>query len=391
MPDRIRVLFALGSLGGGGAERQVVEILKHLDRGRFEPHLYLVRKSGEWLPEVPSDVPIIECAAIQTVPRWRIPGRMRLAVIRDLTRVLRELKPDVIYDRCYPMTLLSAPAANRAGVKRISVAVADPQAELETHSRVSLRLNRTFARRAYLTADRVVTNSERLGRRMIDYFALPEQLVTHVPNMIDVARIDRLASEPSGDLERGCFHVVTTGRLHPDKGYRYLIEAARELVHVRGQDRVRIHIFGQGPQETELRQLIEAARLKEHVILEGFAPNPLPMVRQADLFCLPSLHEGMPNSLLEAMVCGVPVLAANCPSGPGEILLDGKYGRLVPPANAIALADAIQDAMTHADAWKSLTTAARTHVEATYSVTASMQRLESLLVEVASPGPRSTT
>ena len=81
--DRIRVLFAIGSMGGGGAERQVTEYLRHLDRSRFTPYLYLMRREGSLLRRVPDDVPITAFWERQLPPRFNYPGRIHRMQVRD--------------------------------------------------------------------------------------------------------------------------------------------------------------------------------------------------------------------------------------------------------------------------------------------------------------------
>ena len=116
---RTRVLLAVGSLHGGGSERQTVQILQHLDRSRFEPVLYLITRGGELLGDVPDDVPVYAFHDRTPLPRLNWPGRIHRAEIRDLARVLREERIDVIYDRTWHMTLITAAAARRYPVRRM--------------------------------------------------------------------------------------------------------------------------------------------------------------------------------------------------------------------------------------------------------------------------------
>jgi len=102
------------------------------------------------------------------------------------------------------------------------------------------------------------------------------------------------------------------------------------------------------------------------------------LMRHAHLFCMSSLYEGMPNALIEAMACRVPVLSTDCPSGPRELLSEGEYGRLVTPADAHALADVLEDAMVNYDQWKSKTDAARSWVEQQFSFSTGISKVEEL-------------
>jgi glycosyltransferase involved in cell wall biosynthesis len=210
--------------------------------------------------------------------------------------------------------------------------------------------------------------------------------------MWDIERIDRLmhAALPPGEARSAGdrFEIVAAGRLHPQKGFEFLVAALHELVHARGLMQLHLRILGAGELETRLRQLVEEYHLKGHVTFAGFRQNPLPYFRQADLFCLPSLYEGMPNALVEAMLCRVPVMATDCPSGPREVLDNGRLGRLAPPGDWRALADAIADACQNYPQWQSLTAPARAHIEQHFSPAVILPPLESLLASLAAGRPR---
>lgn len=380
---KLRVLFAIGAMTGGGAERQVVEILKHLDRTRFVPLLYLIFREGELLPEVPPDVPIFAFWERHKNMRLRIPGWLQWTRRQDLIQVLRDEQVDVIYDRTYLMTLITAGATRGYRIPRISACVADPEVELRMHSRCSLTLSRWNARRAYREAACVLANSQGLRQRLLDAFRLPAEHVKVIPNVLDLDRVDRLAVARSAGFEPGRFHIVSMGRLHAQKGYQYLLDAIDDLVHRRRRHEILWHLYGKGPFEREFREAVTARQLEGHVRLAGFEPNPFPFMREAQLFCLPSLNEGLPNVLIEAAACRAPILAADCPSGPREILDGGRVGHLVPPADARALADAIDDCITHYAAWQALVEDARQHVERHYSLASGMARIQDVLEQAA--------
>jgi glycosyltransferase involved in cell wall biosynthesis len=384
---KVRVLFAIGEMSGGGSQRQLIGILQRLDRSNFTPQLYLVSSGGELLPEVPADVPVYIFGERNRSSRWLFPGQAHGARVCDLANVLEEQQINVVYDRTYHMTLIAAGATRRRPTPRISVIVTDPQLDFETNIERFRFAKRLLLRRAYRTADRVVAVSEGVRSAAIKHYGLAGEKTLTIHNFFDIERIDRRSQEPlpAGEArppgER--FEIIAAGRLHPQKGFSFLLEAVRILAHERGQRQIHLRILGIGPLHNALSAFVAKHGLEQLVTLSGFRENPLPYFRQADLFCLSSLYEGMPNALVEAMVCRVPVLATDCPSGPHEVLDGGRFGRLVPPANAVALADAIQDAILHPDSWRKLLSAGRAHISQTYSPELGMRRLEELLMTLA--------
>lgn len=383
MCRKIRVLCAAGSMGGGGSERQMLNLLTHLDRSRFEPLLYLVYRTGELLAEVPQDVPIVAFWDHHRYPRWNYPGRIHGMHVRHLCQVLRQQQIDVVYDRALVTTLVTGPATRYAKLPRLSTIVADPRRDLEEGGGRFIFWKRRLLRRAYQQAWRVITVSEDLRQRAIAYYRLDPQRTVAVNNPIDLDRVARLAAQECPVFSPDRFHIVCAGRLQPQKGYTYLLEAIEELVHHRGHRAVEVHLLGQGPQEHLLKQFVERCKLREHVVFEGFQQNPFPCFRAADLVCLPSIYEGMPNVLLEAMSCGTPVLATDCPSGPREVLDGGRYGQLVPPANSQALADAIQDAVTDYEAWQQRAVAAVDWLTQRFRLEDAIDHLQRLLIDAS--------
>ena len=382
MPDKIRVLFAIGSMGGGGSERQLLGILRYLDRSTFSPLLYLIYRNGEFIEDIPKDVPVFAFWERHSKPGLNYPGRIFRMQCRDLAKVIQEQEANVLYARTFSMALIAHGGVRHTGVPWVGVEAADPKLGLEENTDRFVRFKHWMLGRAYRSASRVLTVSEGVRRSMLDYYGLPPEQVTTIYNFMDLDRIDRLAAEGTPRLDDDRFHIVCAGRLHPQKGYRYLLEAIEELVHRRGLKRLLLHLIGQGPQESELKKLTAETGLEEHVVFEGFLQNPYTFFKACQLFCLPSLYEGMPNTLLEAMACRIPVLAADCPSGPREILRDDEHGLLVPPADSKALADAIWNATENYEDWQARVEPARQYIEDEFSPKVGIKRLQDLLLEV---------
>jgi glycosyltransferase involved in cell wall biosynthesis len=134
------------------------------------------------------------------------------------------------------------------------------------------------------------------------------------------------------------------GRLARQKDFRTLIRA---FARVHAERHYRLVILGEGNDRAPLEALAVKLGLKDDIDLPGFVTNPFAYMSKAALFVLSSAWEGFGNVLAEAMALGVPVVSTDCPSGPREILQDGRYGPLVPVGDACALAKAMIDVLDH--------------------------------------------
>jgi glycosyltransferase involved in cell wall biosynthesis len=155
--------------------------------------------------------------------------------------------------------------------------------------------------------------------------------------------------------------LVAAGRLAPWKGFTDLIRAMRLVAQ---SSTARLMILGDGPQREELQDLAAELGLQERVRLLGYVENPLKYFARADVFVLSSHVEGLPNVLVEAMMCGCTPVATDCPTGPREVLADGKYGYLVPVRNPEAMAQGIENALRRPIAKETLLEAVRPFEEA---------------------------
>lgn len=374
---RIRVMFAIGSLGGGGSERQLLGLLHRLDRRQFAPHLYLVHDGGELQQETPADVPVHVFWRGRVAPRWNWPGRIHRSQVADMRGQLQRWKIDCVYDRNFHTSLVTAPAS-RGLVPRISTVVSDPEADLVRQERRFVAAKRRRLRAAYQTAAYVVAVSEGVRQALLEDFSIAADRIQVIHSPVDLARIDRLAQEgPAIELPTDRTHVVGAGRLLEAKGWLDLVEAMHELVHIRGQRRLQAHVLGEGPLRERLAAAIARRRLEDHVRIEGFQPNPYAIFSRCSALCHPSHYEGLPNVLLEALACNVPVVATDCRWGPREILADGKWGMLTPVGDSMRLANALEQTLSQAP---QSANAVRRYVESKFSPQRATEQLESLIV-----------
>ena len=379
MQKRIRVLCAIGSMNVGGAERQIVGLLNHLDRKRFAPALYTIYRQGPLLAEVPDDVPVFSFAEGYEPVKCYWPGRLLGMQIRHLAKTIREQQVDLLYDQAFLATLVTGPAARQTRTPQVCTVVNNPEDDLKTAG-AFVPIKKRLLRKAYRNATRVVAVSDELRDKVIAFYGLPPEQVVVIPNWIDIERIDRMAKLSPPPFDDNRFHVVVACRLAPQKGQLFLLQATKDVAIRRGRKNLLVHLLGEGPDEAALKKYVTEHGLEEYVRFEGLQVNPLPFIRAAQLFCLPSLFEGMPNVLLEAMACKTPTLSSDCPTGPREALDGGRLGRLVPPGEVRPLADALEDALLNYPHWQTYVEDARRYVEDVYGPKPGLSALEPLLV-----------
>jgi glycosyltransferase involved in cell wall biosynthesis len=205
----------------------------------------------------------------------------------------------------------------------------------------SMRVTRALMRFTYPWADQIVAVSQGVAEDLMRHIPLARERVATIYNPVVDERMRDLAQATPVHpwLCSGPVPVVLgVGRLIAQKDFATLIDAFAQL---RRQRKLRLLILGEGELRASL--LAQAAQLgvAEDVALPGFEANPFAAMRAASVFVLSSRFEGLPGVLIQAMACGARVVSTDCPSGPREVLEDGRWGALVPVGDARALAAAI--------------------------------------------------
>jgi len=198
-----------------------------------------------------------------------------------------------------------------------------------------------LAYRAYRRADVIVSVSRALEKTIRDDLDIRDPDAISVIYNPLAANFEQLRNQPSEVTlinDKQLPLIVGVGRLVEAKGFRILIRA---VAKINPTHPVKLVIAGQGADLDYLQSLATELGIREHVSFPGFVANPLPLMKQASVYVLSSYLEGMPNALLEAIASGTPVVATDCPTGPREVLDDGKIGALVPMGDVDAMANAI--------------------------------------------------
>jgi N-acetylgalactosamine-N,N'-diacetylbacillosaminyl-diphospho-undecaprenol 4-alpha-N-acetylgalactosaminyltransferase len=335
-----RVLFIINSLAGGGAERVMCTLLRASQGELRDSRISLLLLDRE--------------SSMYEVPHWIEVEQLdcRHSLVRSIWsvwRALRRLRPDLTVSFLTRANVANIIAASILGIP----AIVSERVNTSSHLARGLgaAIARLLVKATYRKARKVIAVSQGVADDLRTSFGVPSDNVTVIANPIDLDEI-RAQAESGAPIPMEGSYAVTMGRLVPNKNFGMLIEA-----FARSGIAGNLLILGDGPERDSLTKKVESLGLSGRVVMPGFAANPFPTLRRADFFVSPSNAEGFPNSLLEAMSVGLPVISTNCPSGPAEVLADlprehvqpgvslAQHGILVSPDDPVAMAEALR-AMT---------------------------------------------
>jgi glycosyltransferase involved in cell wall biosynthesis len=327
------VSIYLTSMSLGGAQRIARNLCSGLVNKGYDVELVLVEARGELLAELPDAVSVVDL------------GEHRVATsIFPLSRYLRRRQPDVLYAMMTEINVASV-LAHRLAQVDTRLIISEHNTLTASSTSIKDKLIIRLAGHTYSLADHIITVSEGVRSDLLEIVDLPADAVSVVYNPIDVEGIREQAQEK---LDHEWFHddskdiVLSAGRHVPQKGFDTLMRAFACL----DTSGVRLVLLGQGPETESLQALAETLGITAEVDITGYVDNPFKYMANADVFVLSSWYEGFGNVLIESMATGCPVVSTDCPSGPSEILENGKHGPLVPIKNPERMAEAIDEVLT---------------------------------------------
>jgi len=326
-----KIVFVISWLGGGGAERVLVDLLSALNPARYEISLVVFQRIGVYAQAVPGHVALYD---LKKKTRWDF-----FRIVIELACLLKRLGPDTVVS-FLSYTSLAVVPARFFSFRKMKVILTE-------HGHLSSQLSherwkwlRWFLyRTCYDLADLCVAPSAGVAEDLVRSFGARKEKVKVIHNPVDLAKVERLKEEPlrCEGLAPGAY-LVAVGRLTPDKGYVYLLKAYALLApHIQET----LVILGEGEERKDLEDLARNLGIADRVFFCGFRGNPYVFMRHSALLVLSSLTESFALVIVEAMASGTAVIATDCPSGPREIVTDGINGVLVPPADEKKLADAV--------------------------------------------------
>ncbi|MCC6947653.1 MAG: glycosyltransferase [Bradyrhizobiaceae bacterium] len=319
----------LSNLLGGGAERATINLAKGLTSRGHESHIILLEQLAEY--SVP---PAVKVHAL-TVPGYRRPGgwlgkRLMSWKLRRLHRALGS------FDLVLSTLPLADEVVRHANLPNVHFRIANNLsvkiAAMENLDKAARRLRRY---RWIYDEQRLIAVSKGVATDLREGLGLSRAAITTIYNPFDFDEIRTLSKAVDPDLPERPY-IIHAGRFQRQKRHDLLLDAfkAAALPH---------QLVLLTAPSAELTALIASRGLEERVTVAGFRENPFPWYANAAALVLSSDREGMPNMVIEALICGTPVVSTDCPSGPAEILTGSMRRWLVPCGDAAALATRMRE------------------------------------------------
>jgi glycosyltransferase involved in cell wall biosynthesis len=327
-----RISLFLRYLGGGGAERVMLNLARGFVQYGLKVDLVLGKAWGPHQEKVPPEIRVVDLKASGL-----------LSTTMALVRYLRQDRPVAMLSALHYANEIAVWAKRFAGTStRVIVSEHNTFSQAIQHtSKTKRHLLPFFVRHFYPWADGIVAVSQGAAKDLARSTGLPIESIQAIYNPVITPELLEKAKEP---LDNPWFApgelpvILGVGKLEVQKDFPTLIRAFAQVRQVRP---ARLMILGWGPDRPKLEALVEELALESDVSLLGYVDNPYPYMAKASVFVLSSAWEGLPTVLIEAMAVGTPVVSTDCPSGAAEILGNGKYGLLTPVGDSQALAEKI--------------------------------------------------
>lgn len=350
----IKITFIVESLDVGGTELSLLKWLRHCDRKIFEPSLISFRK-GALLKE-------LEGINVHTTVIYK-KFPFDVFFFYRMVRKLSKVKPDVVHCRNgIPAISYGVLAAKMLNIPAISSVhgrthYIRPNIKTWLWFRI-MRLSRT-----------IITVTSGIKDEIVEFGGVDRQCIQVIHNGIDID--NHAYDSPKGvsrqkfGLDTKDFVIGSVGNFRPIKGHRYLIKAFADVLKVIPS--AKLVLIGKGEEEGILRSLAADLNVESQVKFLGYQEDAGRLIGMFDVFVLPSLSEGFPNVLLEAIMAGVPVVAANV-GGVPEIVRHRKEALLVNPADTQGLAAAVLQLAEQLELRESLTANALRRVKEQFDI-----------------------
>lgn len=343
--EKQKIAIFLPTLAGGGAERAMITISNGLGK-KYAVDLVVSNASGSYRDEIDNSVKVVDLKSKSL--RWSF---------FKLISYINSEKPDTVISALASANIVCSVARifTKKKFKLILSERAAVIAALKDNPRWQARIMPFLIKMTYPYADFIVCVAKDIANELIEVFGLKNDKVKVIYNAVIT---EKLIEDSLKEFHNPYFDhseipmILGVGRLTSQKNFASLIHA---FSSIRKKHKSKLVILGEGPLLDDLINLSKELNVYDDVYFPGFVQNPFVWMKHAKVFVLSSNYEGLPNALIQAMACGTQVVSTDCPTGPSEILEDGKWGFLCPVNDNQSLAQGITNILendTQVDVFK---------------------------------------
>ncbi len=329
----LKVIHLITELDRGGAQTALYRLLAHSDRQRYAFHVLCLYNGDKVVAQQIRQlgIPVTDLGMSR---QWRMDALWRLY------QILRQERPFLLHTWMFHANIPGRVLGRLAGVP----AIISAERTMGQEGRFRRLLNRLTGN----LPDSIICVSQQVADFAASEIGLPRARLTVIRNGIDLAQFDNLPDRPTARAESGLPPqgriIAAIGRPRPVKGFAYLLDAFARIAATYPD--LHLLFVGDGPEKRPLQAAAQQLPCANHILFLGDQQEIPRLLAGVDVLVLPSLWEGLPNVVLEAMAAGLPVVATAV-GGTPELLIPNETGLLVPPRDPGALAEAICQLLDH--------------------------------------------
>jgi glycosyltransferase involved in cell wall biosynthesis len=317
----IKICYLIGQLGKGGAEKQLYELVKGINRKVFDPVVISLNQGGYWGGEIRKlNIRLIELQRKRS---------FEFARLFKLIKILKAEKPDIVHTYMF--------AANSYGriaaiIDRVPVIIASERNLVEIgkdKNKFDIYIDKLLAP----FSQGIICNSDKASKSLVEKYSFNGSKVFTVHNGID-------ASPVRNGISNRIKIIGTVGSLYPQKNHSLFLDMAKIVLERSENKDIKFLIVGKGPLRNELERCSKALNIESNVAFAGEREDVPELLQTMDIFVMTSLYEGLPNAIIEAMAAGLPVIATDV-GGNSELVINRETGFLCRSNDAKALAEKV--------------------------------------------------
>ena len=383
--NRIRLLHIVDGLKAGGAELLITHIIKALGTKHYKHYAYYYANDGPVRERLKAfGVPVYKGKTRASIKQPIRFGATLSAQMKDLVSLIRRKRIQVIQSHMGPANQLAVAVGKLSGIPVLPT-VHTPAAFADKRSRWDVRVyfKKAVNHFVYRAADRVLVVSQEIKEIIQQRFGLKDDKLLLLKNGIVC---DDCTSESSGFQKEfpnsaDKLKLVSAGRLVPLKSFDILLQAIAVVIN-QGLNDLLLLIAGEGEERIRLERLIQELRLEDCVRLLGLRHDVMALMKASDIFVMPSRYEGVSLAMIEAMACGLPIIASDA-RGLKDCITDEQNGLLFPVDDYKALAERILRLANNKELRDRLSLGARSSFETEYDMRKNVKPLDMLFRKYA--------